>query len=61
MQVRLDPARLRALDRLVERRQAALFGEGVDVSRASYLRGLLDREIEAVALDEPRAKGKGKR
>lgn len=49
VQVRLDPQRLAVLDVLVEQQRLELRGSGLEVSRASFLRGLLDREIDATA------------
>lgn len=48
VQVRLDEEQLAGLDRLIELKQQELRMHGVEFSRASFLRGLLIREIEAM-------------
>jgi hypothetical protein len=47
--LRISPADRALLDHLVERRAQELANDGVDVSAASYIRGLLRREAQAVS------------
>lgn len=47
VQLRLDEEQLAGLDRLVEQQKEELRGKGVEVTRASFLRGLLAQAIDA--------------
>ena len=47
VQVRLRPDQMAALDRIVEKRAEKLRGQGVEVTRTTVLRSLLEQAIEA--------------